>query len=159
MGEVLSQISDVLTAKWPEILAILTSTGFAYYIFKLIVGLIITRVQNKTKDKFSKPILEELQKVKKENENFKEEIKQLLIEHNNDSDNRIKKAFEEEASKKAIAYEEVLNEKLPAETEEVVVPVVEVENVEPVVETPVVEEQPEPVVEQKVIAKRVIVND
>lgn len=162
MGEVLAQISDVLTAKWPEILAILTSTGFTYYVLKLIVSLIVTRVQNKTKEKFSKPILAEMEKVKNSQEQIKEEIKQLLIEHNAESDNRIKKAFEEEAERKALAYEEVLNEQLPVKEEEIkenVVEVVEAENVEEILEEQVVEEQPEPIQEQKVIAKRVIVND
>ena len=155
MGEILSQISDVLTAKWPEILAILTSTGAACFIFKFLCSWLITIIQNKTKEKFSKPILEELQQVKKAQENLKEEMAQLLIEHNNESDNRIKKAFEEEAERKALAYAEVLNEELPVEEEVTITEVVEPVIEEPVVE-PVVEEQPE---EQKIIAKRVIVND
>ena len=157
MGEILSQISDVLTAKLPEIIAIVTSGGFAFYLFKLLCSLIVTKIQNKTKEKFSKPILNELEEVKAGYETLKDEIKQLLAEHNAESDNRIKKAFEEEAERKAVAYQEVLNEELVIEKEEVVEPVVEVvkpENVEQVLE-----EEIEPIKETKTVAKRVIVND
>lgn len=152
MSEWLSQISDFLTTKYPEIIAILTSSAFVWWLTKFLCSLIIIKIQNKTKDKFSKPIADEFKALRDENTLLKIEIKEMLTKHSLDTKENIKLALEQEANKKKLAYEQIMNEQVPVIEQPIEQPVVVEEVVEEVVE-PVVEEKPK--TEFKV-AKRVI---
>lgn len=145
MSEFLAQTSDVIASYLPVVIALFTSSGFIWYLAKFLCSLILDKIRNKTKDKFSKPILDEVKQLRAEQKQIQEEQGKQIVE-------LVKKAFEEEAERKRVAYEQIMHK-----------PVVE-PIVEPAVETLVIDE---PVVEEVVekketeykVAKRVIADE
>ena len=147
MSEFLAKASDVITSRLPELIALFTSTGAVWYLLKFLCSLLLDKIRNKTKDKFSQPILAEVKQLREEQKQIQEEQGKQIVE-------LVKKAFEEEAERKRVAYEEVMHK--PVEETKVEEKLVEID----IIEEPKIEE----VVEKKEttefkVAKRVITNE
>lgn len=54
-----AQASDFITAKYPELLAIITSTGFVLFLIKLLGGFIVAKI----KAKVNKPLVDRLAEI------------------------------------------------------------------------------------------------
>lgn len=150
MSEFLAKASDLITSMLPSLIAICTSSGLVWHLAKFLFGLLLDKIRNKTKDKFSQPILFEIKVLRDEQKRIQEEQGKQIVE-------LVKKAFEEEAERKRVAYEEVMHK--PVE-EPIIEEKVEEPIVEEVIEEPIVEE----VVEKKEpteykVAKRVIADE
>lgn len=146
MTDILAQASDLITSRLPELIALFTSSGVVWYLLRFLCGLLLDKIRNKTKDKFSKPILDEVKQLRAEQKQIQEVQGKEIVE-------LVRKAFEEEAERKRVAYEQVMHKPVvePTAKKPVKNPVV----VEPIVEDVVEKKEPS---EYKV-AKRVITDE
>lgn len=146
MSDILARASDLILSYLPVVISLFISSGFIWYLARFLCMLIIDKIRNKTKDKFSKPIFKEIQQLREEQKQIQEQQGKQIVE-------LVKKAFEEEAERKRVAYEEVMHKPI---VETIIEKAVEV----PAIEEPKVEE----VVEKKEpteykVAKRVIADE
>jgi uncharacterized protein (DUF2267 family) len=160
MSATLSQISDWLTNNLPQIVALIFSSSFGIYLFKFLCNLITLKIQNKTKDKFSQPILTKIDELENKFIQTTENVEQLINKNNETFDEKIKLAFGEEAKKKADAYEKIMSQPLNVKIDKEVIKQVKEElkkEIQPVIE----EEQKEENVEESefTVVERVIANE
>lgn len=146
------QASDFITAKWPEVLAILTSATVLPVLISFGLKLLIARVQRKTNKEINAPLKEEIAQLRAELKTTKTEVKEQfdasIKEMSNefaDQQNKVLKQYKESKKK---AFKKIIEEEaLKIETQpkvEVVIPKEEppkpVEEIEPVAEEPKVEQ-------------------
>lgn len=146
------QASDFLAAKWPEVVAILTSATVLPVLISFGLKLLIARVQRKTNKEINAPLKEEIAQLRAELKSTKTEVKEQfdasIKEMSNefaDQQNKVLKQYKESKKK---AFKKIIEEEaLKIETQpkvEVVIPKEEppkpVEEIELVAEEPKVEQ-------------------
>lgn len=168
-----TKLSDVITQKWPQVIAIFTSSAFVTFAFTLLGKLILTAIDNRARKKTEVPLLkqftqfenalsERFNQLEKSNNEMMDQYVQAL-------DTKLNNTLIEYQNKKTQLYNDIYEEQV--QREEVLIKSVKTapESGETISDNQIVVEEEKavivedsaaktPVVEYKV-AKRVINND
>ena len=143
-----TKLSDTITEKWPQVIAIFTSSAFVTFALTVLGKLILTAIDNRARKKTELPLLNQFEKFEKAlSERIKtlEETNNSMIENYVQAlDAKLNDTLIEYQNKKAKLYNDIYDE--PQQREEILLNMVKVAGEAP--ETSSVEE----VVEQEEIA-------
>lgn len=103
----MSEFIQVITSRLPEVLTIIIGAILSFVSSEFFMRLIIHKIQNRTKDKFSAPIYKEIQGIRQDMKNAQEEQGKYIVK-------LVDEAFEKEAERKKKVYKEITSQEVKA---------------------------------------------
>ena len=103
----MSEFIQVITSRLPEVLTILIGAILSFVGSEFFMKLIIHKIQNRTKDKFSAPIYKEIQGIRQDMKKAQEEQGKYIVK-------LVDEAFEKEAERKKKVYKEITSQEVKA---------------------------------------------
>lgn len=103
----MSEFIQVITSRLPEVLTILIGAILSFVSSEFFMRLIIHKIQNRTKDKFSAPIYKEIQGIRQDMKKAQEEQGKYIVK-------LVDEAFEKEAERKKKVYKEITSQEVKA---------------------------------------------
>jgi hypothetical protein len=103
----MSEFIQVITSRLPEVLTIVIGAILSFVSSEFFMRLIIHKIQNRTKDKFSAPIYKEIQGIRQDMKNAQEEQGKYIVK-------LVDEAFEKEAERKKKVYKEITSQEVKA---------------------------------------------
>lgn len=135
-----TKLSDTITEKWPQVIAIFTSSAFVTFAFTVLGKLILTAIDNRARKKTEVPLLNQFTKFEdalSERINELEEKNNIMMEYYVQAlDTKLNDTLIEYQNKKTQLYNDIYDEQ--QQREEILLNSVETATKEP--ETIIVEE-------------------
>lgn len=103
----MSEFIQVITSRLPEVLTIIIGAILSFVSSEFFMRLIIHKIQNRTKDKFSAPIYNEIQGIRQDMKKAQEEQGKYIVK-------LVDEAFEKEAERKKQVYKEITSQEVKA---------------------------------------------
>lgn len=110
----LTTLSDIITEKWPQVIAIFTSSAFITFALTLLGKLILTAIDNHARKKTEKPLFDRFTEMEK---SFENRLTQLELKNNElmnnyvgQLDNKINTTLIKYQQTKTELYEEIYND-------------------------------------------------
>lgn len=114
-----NKLSDVITDKWPQIVAIFTSSAFITFALTVLGKLILTAIENKARRKTEAPLLDQFTKFEKSlNERFEQlenSNNKTMSDYVQALDEKLDKTLIEYQSKKTQLYNDIYEEQTQRE--------------------------------------------